>query len=61
VNQLLGSLWFPRVCYPELFDDDLQDVVTEYYSIMYGYDLTDEEYEELTAHSIPAELEEDAA
>lgn len=61
VNQLLGSLWFPRVCYPELFDDDLQDVVTEYYSIMYGYDLTDEEYEELIANSIPAELEEDAA
>ena len=49
VNQILGLQWFPRVCYPDAYDDDLQDVVTEYYELFYGYELTDAEYQELTA------------
>lgn len=53
VNQILGLQWLPRVCYPQAYDDDLKQVVTEYYSLFYGYDLTDAEYAELTAGALP--------
>lgn len=49
VNQILGLQWLPRVCYPELFDNDLQDVVTEYFQLFYGYELSQAEYEEIVA------------
>ena len=49
VNQILGMQWLVRLCYPEQFDDDLQQVVTDYYQKFYGYELTDAEYQELTA------------
>lgn len=49
VNQILGLQWFPRLCYPDAFDTSMQDVVTDYYKTFYGYDLTDAEYQELTA------------
>ena len=54
VNQLLGAQWFPRVCYPELFDDDMRDIICNFYKTMYGYELSDDEYAELTAKSVPA-------
>ena len=57
VNQLLGAQWFPRVCYPDAFDDDLQQVVTDYYKTMYGYDLSDEEWAAIAEKSAPATAE----
>lgn len=53
VNQVLGMQWFPRLCYPDKFDDDLQDVVTGYYKTFYGYDLTQADYDELMATALP--------
>lgn len=53
VNQILGLQWFPRLCYPDAFDTDMQTVVTEYYKMFYGYELTDAEYQELTAKAQP--------
>lgn len=47
VNQILGMQWFARLCYPDKFDDDMQDVVTEYYKTFYNYDLSNAEYDEL--------------
>lgn len=47
VNQIVGLQWYARLCYPDYFDDDLRDVVGEYYQLFYGHDLTDEEYDAL--------------
>ncbi len=49
VNQILGLQWFPRLCYPDAFDTSMQDVVCDYYKTFYGYELSDAEYQELTA------------
>lgn len=53
VNQILGLQWLPRVCYPDAYEDDLKQVVTEYYSLFYGYDLSDAEYDELVEGALP--------
>lgn len=49
VNQILGLQWLSRLCYPDQFDNGIKDVVTDYYKTFYGYELSDAEYEELTA------------
>jgi len=49
VNQILGLQWLPRICYPQAYENDLQQVVTEYYKLFYGYELTQAEYDELIA------------
>lgn len=49
VNQILGLQWLPRICYPQAYDNDLQQVVTEYYELFYGYELSQAEYDELIA------------
>ena len=53
VNQIMGLQWFPRICYPDAFEDDLQEVVTGYYKTFYNYDLTDAEYQQLTKNAQP--------
>lgn len=53
VNQILGVQWLPRICYPQAYDNDLQQVVTEYYKLFYGYELTQAEYDELVAGGTP--------
>ncbi|MBR5259722.1 MAG: ABC transporter substrate-binding protein [Eggerthellaceae bacterium] len=53
VNQILGVQWLPRICYPQAYGNDLQEVVTEYYKLFYGYELTQAEYDELVAGATP--------
>lgn len=53
VNQVLGMQWFPRLCYPDKFDNDMQDVVTGYYQTFYRYTLSQAEYDELMATALP--------
>lgn len=52
VNQILGLQWLSRLCYPDQFSTDIQQVVTDYYKTFYGYELTDAEYAELTAKAV---------
>lgn len=52
VNQILGMQWLARLCYPDRFDDDMQETVVGYYSTFYGFELFDEEYRELTASAV---------
>ena len=62
VNQVLGMQWFPRVLYPQLFDGDLADAVSDYFKTIYGYELSEDEMAELVADSAPDQaLEADAA
>lgn len=53
VNQLMGLQWLPRLLYPDKFDDTIADVTREYYHLMYNYDLTDEELNDLIEDAIP--------
>lgn len=52
VNQILGMQWFARLCYPDKFDNDMQEVVTGYYETFYGYDLSQAEYADLMKKAI---------
>lgn len=52
VNQILGMQWLARLCYPEQFDNDMQETVSAYYRTFYGYVLSDDEYKELTASAV---------
>lgn len=53
VNQLMGLQWLPRLLYPDKFDDTIADVTREYYHLMYNYDLTDGELNDLIEDAIP--------
>ncbi len=55
VNQVMGMQWLPRLLYPDYFDDSIADVTKSYYSLFYGYDLSDEELDELLANALPQE------
>ena len=53
VNQILGMQWFARLCYPDNFDNGIEDVVKGYYKTMYDYELTDDECSALVKSSVP--------
>ena len=50
VQRYLGLIWLPAVLYPEYCDYDARADIMEYYSLFYGCELTEERYEEITAH-----------
>lgn len=51
VNQLLGLQWLGRMVYPDKFKDSVQDTTTKYFKVMYGYDLSADEFAQLTANA----------
>lgn len=53
VNQVMGMQWLPRLLYPDKFDDSIADVTKSYYQTFYGYELSDEECNELIANVVP--------
>ncbi|HIS40171.1 MAG TPA: ABC transporter substrate-binding protein [Candidatus Aphodovivens avistercoris] len=53
VNQVMGMQWLPRLLYPDQFDDTIADVTKSYYQTFYGYELSDEECDELIAKAVP--------
>lgn len=53
VNQMMGLQWLPRLLYPEAFDNSIEDVTKSYYSVLYQYDLSDKELQDLIKDSVP--------
>ena len=53
VQQYLGMLWLGALLYPDYVNYNLQDIVTEYYSLFYSCDLTDEMYHTLMEGAMP--------
>lgn len=53
VNKLLSLIWLGNLFYPDVFDYDLQTEITEFYNLFFHYNLTDDEYDELTLYSLP--------
>ncbi len=52
VQRYLGMLWLGELLYPDYADYDLQEKVTEYYELFYGYELSDADYQDLTAGAL---------
>lgn len=52
VQRYLGMVWLTALLYPDYVDYDLQEVVTEYYQMFYGYELSDAEYKAMTANAL---------
>jgi len=51
VQRTLGLIWLTSVLYPEYCDYDVKAEVKEYYNLFYGCDLSDAQYEKLTANA----------
>ena len=49
VQQLLGLIWLPAVLYPEHCDYDVKAEIQAYYRLFYHCELTDAQYDALTA------------
>jgi iron complex transport system substrate-binding protein len=52
INRYLGILWLGTLLYPEYAPYDLFTETAEYYRLFYGYELSRERYEGLTAKSL---------
>ena len=52
IQRYLGMVWLTALLYPDYVDFDLQELVTEYYAVFYGYELSDAEYKEMTADAL---------
>ena len=52
VQRYLGMIWLGSLLYPEYADYDLRTVVKEYYKLFYGCDLSDADYDSLTANAL---------
>ncbi|HJJ48533.1 MAG TPA: ABC transporter substrate-binding protein [Methanocorpusculum sp.] len=50
-----GFIWMANVMYPETFNYDVKEKVKEFYKVMLNYNMTDDEYNELTLYSTPKE------
>lgn len=45
---ICGMIWMANIMYPEIFNYDAKEKIQEFYKVMIGYSLSDEEYDELT-------------
>ncbi|MDR3310237.1 MAG: ABC transporter substrate-binding protein [Oscillospiraceae bacterium] len=51
VQRVLGLILLPAVLYPQYATYDVYDEVREYYALFYGYDLSQADFDALTANS----------
>ena len=56
VNRYLGMLWMGSLLYPKYVDYDLYTEVARYYKLFYHCDLTQEQFDALTANSTGEEI-----
>jgi iron complex transport system substrate-binding protein len=51
VNMILGIWWLGNLLYPDIYDYDMAEKAQEYYSLFWGYGLSDAEAAEMLANS----------
>lgn len=51
MNMLLGVWWLGNLVYPEVYDYDMADVAKEFYSLFWGYELTESDLTALLGNS----------
>lgn len=59
LNMVLGIWWLGNLVYPEIYNYDMTEKAKEFYSLFWGYDLTDEEAATMLANSIKKRAEKD--
>jgi iron complex transport system substrate-binding protein len=52
INRYIGMIWLEKILYPEYARFDLYTEAAEYYKLFYGYTLSRERFDTLTANSI---------
>jgi len=52
VNRILGVKWLAHLLYPEVFSYDIYRETREFYKKFYHYELSEEDLNELLAHSL---------
>lgn len=53
VNRYMGMIWLSKLLYPEAAKYDLYEETAKYYELFYHCKLTEAQYGELTANSLP--------
>lgn len=53
VNRYMGMIWLSELLYPDQFDYNLYDEAARYYELFYHCTLTQQQFDALTAHSLP--------
>ncbi len=53
IQRYLGMMWMEKVLYPQYAGFDLMEEIQRYYDLFYHYDLSEEEYAQLTERSLP--------
>lgn len=51
VQRYLGLIWLTAELYPEYCDYNVKEEITEYYKLFYSCELSDEQYDTLTANA----------
>lgn len=51
INRFLSMIWLTKVLYPEYADFDMYEEIAQYYELFYDYDLSEDEYNTLTANA----------
>lgn len=52
VNRIIGIMWLSKLLYPQYCDFEIEEEMREYYSLFWGYELTDSEAKEMLSKSI---------
>jgi len=52
VNRYIGMLWLAKLLYPDYFDYDLYEEAVRYYDLFFHTDLTQGQFDALTANSL---------
>lgn len=50
-NRILGVIWLADLCYPDIYNYDIQKEVKEFYELFYHHTLTEQELDELLANA----------
>lgn len=50
-QRLLSLIWLGNLFYPDVFCYDIDEEITEFYSMFYGYEFEEEEFEELMSYA----------
>lgn len=51
VNRYMGAQWLAKIMYPEIFKYNLEERTKEFYKLFYSYDLSTEEYNNITKNA----------
>ncbi|MBN1630861.1 MAG: ABC transporter substrate-binding protein [Thermoleophilia bacterium] len=55
ISRILGVRWLGNLLYPDMYEYDIKKEVQEFYELFYHMELTDAQFQELTARAVRAD------